>query len=85
MRIPGFDTAKSLRCHQYRQRQLNEFFVLVDGIQGSADVVGDIGRAARLNPVRELQDGGLKGELVFVYLEQQGWGRSEFGKAIPHR
>jgi len=28
-------------------------------------------RAALLDPVRTLQDGGLQGELVFVDLEQQ--------------
>jgi len=29
--------------HQDRQRQLDEFFVLVDGVQGTAYVVGEVG------------------------------------------
>ena len=68
--IPGFDTAKSLRCHEHRQRQLDELFILVDGVQGAAHVVGNVSRAARLDPIGKLQDGGFQGELVFVDLEQ---------------
>ncbi|MNR61583.1 hypothetical protein D3C85_1833730 [compost metagenome] len=39
---------------------------------GAADITADLGRSAMLNPKRELHDGGLQGELVFVDLEQQG-------------
>jgi len=34
---------QSLRRHHYRQSHLDELLVLVDGAQGAADVVGDIG------------------------------------------
>jgi hypothetical protein len=62
----------SLRRHKNCERKLDELFVLIDGVQGTADVVGDVGRAACFNLVGKLKDGGLKGELVFVDLEEQG-------------
>lgn len=62
----------SLRRHQHRERQLDKFFVLIDGVQGAADVIGDVGRTALLHPVLKLQDCGFQGELVFIDLEQQG-------------
>ncbi len=62
----------SLRRHQYSERHLDEFFVAVNSSQGTANVLGDFGRPALLDPVRKLQDGGLKGELVFVDPVQQG-------------
>jgi len=62
----------SIGCHEYRERQLDELLVLVDGVQGAADVVGDVSRTAGLDPIRKLQDGGFEGELVFVDLEKKG-------------
>ena len=66
------DRLPSLWRHQHRQRQLDELFVLVDGVQGAAHVVGDISRAAGLDSIRKLHDGGFEGELVFVDFVQQG-------------
>lgn len=70
--IQGFDTAKSFRRHQHRERHLDEFFVLVDRLKGAADITADLGRSAMLNTKREHHDGSLQGELVFVDLEQHG-------------
>lgn len=36
------------------------------------DILGDIRRAALLDPIRQLHDGGLESELIFVDLEEQG-------------
>jgi hypothetical protein len=66
------NTATSFRCHEHRQCHLDEFLVAVDGDQGAAQIVGDLGCAAGLDSVGKLQDGGLKGELIFVDLEKQG-------------
>jgi hypothetical protein len=63
--IPGFDTANSLRRHKHRKRQLDELFVLVDGVQGAAHVVRDFGGALLLDPVGQFKDGGLKGSIGF--------------------
>jgi hypothetical protein len=60
----------SLWRHHHRKRHFDEFLIAVDCDQGATHVVGDIGSAALLNPKRELHDGSLEGELVFV----------EFGK-----
>jgi hypothetical protein len=62
----------SLRRHRYRERHLDELFVLVDSFQGAAYVIGDIGRSALLDPIRKLHDGSFQGELVFVDFEEQG-------------
>ena len=64
--------SRSLRGHQDCERQLDDLFVLVDGVQGAAHVVGDVSLAAGLDPIRKLHDGGFEGELVFVDLVQQG-------------
>ena len=66
------DQLLSFWRHQHSERQLDELFIFVDGVQGSTHVVGDIGRASLLNPVRKLHDGSLEGELVLIDLEQQG-------------
>lgn len=47
------------------------------------NVVGDIYSTPLFDPVRKLQDGSLESKLLFVDLEQQGRGRSEFGITIP--
>ena len=62
----------SLRSHQYRKRQLDEFLILADRIQGAAHIVGDIGSSLLFDLVGQFQDGGLKGQLVFVDLVEQG-------------
>ena len=56
---------QSVRSHEHRKRQLDELFVLVDGIQGTANDVRYFGGAFLLDPVVRFEDGGLKGQLVF--------------------
>ena len=73
----------SLGSHQPCERKLDELPVFVDGVQGAAHVVCDVSLAAGPDPIGTLQDGGLKGELVFVDLLHQGGSRSEWGIAIP--
>ena len=63
---------KSLRCHQHRESHLDELFILVDRFQGAAHIATDLGRTALLNPKRQLYDGSLQSELVFIKLEEQG-------------
>ena len=60
------------RATSDRERQFDELFVLVDCVQGTAHVVRDFGSALLLDPVGQFKDGGLKGQLVFVDLEEQG-------------
>lgn len=45
-----------------------ELLIFVDGVQGATNIIGDVGRSALLNPVRDFQDGGFEGELIFVDL-----------------
>lgn len=54
--IPDFDNANSFRRHQHRKRQLDEFLIFIDGFEGAAHVVGDIGGSALLDPVRQSHD-----------------------------
>lgn len=61
--------SRSFRRHYHRERHLDELFVLVDRLKGAADIAADLGRSALLNPKRELHDGILQGEVVFVDLE----------------
>lgn len=75
--------AQSIQCHHHRECHLDELFIFIDGVQGAADVIGYVGRAALLDPVRKLQDGGFEGELVFVNFESREGSRSELGIAIP--
>lgn len=45
----------------WRERQLDELFVLVDCVQGAAHFVRDFGGPSLLDPVGQLEDGCLKG------------------------
>jgi hypothetical protein len=62
----------SVRSHQHSQAHFDEFFVVVDHIQGATNIFSDIGRAALLDPLGELYDGGFECELVLVDFEKQG-------------
>ena len=61
-----------IRGHQHRKRQLDELFILVDSVQNTAHVVRDFGGALLLDLVGQFKDCGLKGQLVFVDLEEHG-------------
>jgi len=58
--------------HQQRKRQLDELFVLVGCIKSAAHVGRDFSGTALLDPVGQLEDGGLKGRLVSVDFEERG-------------
>lgn len=55
-----------------RKRHLDELLVLVDGVQGAADVVGDFCAASLLDQAGQLHDGCFEGELVFIDFVEQG-------------
>lgn len=59
-------TRRSIRRHEDGQCQLDELFVLINGVQSTANIFCHISGAALLDPVRNLHDGGFEGQLVFV-------------------
>jgi hypothetical protein len=70
--IPSGPGGRSIRRYEYRESHLDKLFVLVDRFQGASHIATDLGRTALLYPKCQFHDGCLKGELVFVDLEQQG-------------
>lgn len=64
--------SRSLWSHHYRERHFDEFLIPIDGVQGAADVIGDVGAAVVFDPIGQFHDGGFQGELVFVDFEKQG-------------
>jgi hypothetical protein len=60
----------SLRRHEHRERDLDELLVTIDRLQGAAHIVGNLGISSLLDPICQLHDGGLEGELVLVDLEK---------------
>ena len=62
---PFLARSQSLQGHQHRERQLDELFIFIDGVHGAADVSGDVGRAALLDPVSGSHDGGFQRGRVF--------------------
>jgi hypothetical protein len=52
------------RCHQGCECHLDELFVIVDGFQEAADIVGDLGTASLFASDGPPQHGSPKGKLV---------------------
>lgn len=60
-----FEMSGAIHC----ERDPDEFFVFIDRLQGSSGIVADVVRPPFLSPKRQLHDGSLQGELVFIDFE----------------
>lgn len=77
--------SRSHRGHHHRERHFDELLILVDGVQGAANIVGDVGATVLFYPFGRSMMAASRASWFSLSLKSREGSKSEFGMGFPLR